>query len=79
MLIPKIQSSSGISETIRTDEPQKAEVKSVKDDCSASAQQSQEAQQAMAIAKEKLGDLSLNTTKGQLHSMYNPKELGVEN
>lgn len=78
MPIPKIQGSSGISETVRIDEPQKADVQSAKEDSSAPANLSQESQQAMAIAKSKLGDFSMNAMKGQLHSMYNPKEIQID-
>lgn len=74
----KIQSSPGIPETVRTDEPQSADFKSAKEDSSTLAQQSQESQQAMAIAKSKLGELSINATKVQLQSMFNPKEIGIE-
>jgi hypothetical protein len=73
----KIQSSQGISKTVRTDEPQNANIKSVGDD-SDPAQELQEAQQDMAIAKSKLGELAISATKGQLESMYNPKEIQVD-
>lgn len=74
----KIQSSPGISEPVRADELQKADVKSAKEDSSTPALQLQESQQAMAIAKSKLGELSLNATKGQLQSMFNPKEIQID-
>lgn len=75
----RIQSSMGISETVRTAEPQNTDVESAKEDSSAPAQQLQEAQQARAIAKSKLGEFAMFVSKRQLQSaMYNPKELGVE-
>jgi uncharacterized surface anchored protein len=74
----KIQNPPRIAETAITDEPQNANVKSAKDDSLTPAQQQQESQQAKAIAKSKLEDLSLNPTKGQLESMYNPKEIQID-
>jgi hypothetical protein len=74
----KIQNSPRISETVRTDEPQTSNIKSPKEDSLTPAQDSQESQQARAIAKSKLGELAMNETKGQLQSMYNPKEIQID-
>lgn len=80
----KIQSLPGMSASVPTNDSQTAEETLVTEDSSSSSTiRSQEARQAVQVAKSRLGDIQItaqfNALEGpQPSAQFNPKEYGID-